>query len=107
VSIGLRGALWRVLLVSCLLGVQWAAAAHAASHLASAASPHSGDAGEAAAHPSCMECLAFHPLDGGVLPGAVPPIPLAKPAPAPAGPAWTTPEFPAAAANSRAPPILR
>jgi len=106
-SAGLRAALGRALLVFCLLGVQWAAAAHAAAHLASAASQHSGDAGDGAVHPSCMECLAFHPLDGGVLPGAVPPFPLAKSTPVPPGPAWTRPEFPAAVANSRAPPILR
>lgn len=107
VSASLRAALGRALLVFCLLGAQWMGAVHAASHLASAASQHSGDAGEGAVHPSCMECLAFHPLDGGILPGAVPPISPAKPTPVPPGPAWTSREFPAAAANSRAPPILR
>jgi hypothetical protein len=99
----LRAGLARLLLVLCLLGVQWGAAAHAASHLAAS---HSGDPGEGGAHPVCMECLAFHPLDGGILPGAVPPVPPAQPVPVLPGPAWTPPEFPAAAANSRAPPFV-
>jgi hypothetical protein len=105
VSASLRAGLARLLLVLCLLGVQWAAAVHAASHLA-AASQHSGDSGEGGAHAVCMECLAFHPLDGGLLPSAVPSGAPAKPLPALPGPACSPPLFPVGCANSRAPPLV-
>lgn len=104
-SASLRAGLARLLLVLCLLGVQWAAAVHAASHLA-AASQSSGDPGEGGAHPVCMECLAFHPLDGGLLPSAVPPAAPAKPPPVLPGPACSPPLFPVGCANVRAPPLV-
>ncbi len=104
-SASLRAGLARLLLVLCLLGAQWGAAVHAASHMA-AASQHSGDPGEGGAHPVCMECLAFHPLDGGLLPGAVPSAATAKPLRVLPGPACSPPLFPVGCANSRAPPLV-
>jgi len=75
------------LLLWCLLGVQWAAAAHAVAHAAAQGvvqgvvqGAGQSDRGERGHHAgeTCLGCLAFHPLDHAApqllrLPGAVAP----------------------------------